>query len=78
MSLRWGDYRYEPGLVCEHDDLVPVTEAEFLEDMRDVGLDGRLADVEPADLCVDRPRAMSRRMSCSRAVSSSSSFGGSW
>jgi hypothetical protein len=44
---------YEPGLVCEHDDLDAVAEAEFLEDVRDVGPDGRLADVElGAALCV--------------------------
>ena len=40
----------EPGLVCEHDGLDAVAEAEFLEDVRDVCLDGRLADVE---LCAD-------------------------
>ena len=38
----------EAGLVCEHDRLDAVAEAEFLEDVRDVGLDGRLADVELA------------------------------
>jgi len=43
----------QPGLVGEHDRLDPVTEAEFLEDVRDVCLHGRLADVElVADLRV--------------------------
>lgn len=37
----------------EHDCLDAVTEVEFLEDVRDVGLDGRVADVElSADFCV--------------------------
>src|SRR5215469_15274027 len=42
-------------LVCEHDRLDAVAEAQFLEDVRDVCLDGRLADVEPLpDLCVGK------------------------
>jgi putative ABC transport system permease protein len=31
-------------LVCEHDRLDAIAEAQFLEDVRDVRLDGRLAD----------------------------------
>jgi len=43
----------EPGLVCEDDRLDAVAEAEFLQDVRDVRLDSRLADVElPPDLYV--------------------------
>jgi hypothetical protein len=38
--------RGEPGLVGEHHRLDAVAEAELLEDVRDVCLDGRLADVE--------------------------------
>src|SRR5262245_2717760 len=36
----------EAGLVGEHDGLDPVAEAELLEDVGDVGLDGCLADEE--------------------------------
>ena len=36
----------EPGLVGEHDRLDAVAQVELLEDVRDVRLDGRLADVE--------------------------------
>jgi hypothetical protein len=43
----------QSGLVGEHDRLNPVAEAELLEDVRDVRLHGRFADVELlADLCV--------------------------
>ena len=43
----------EPRLVREHDCLDAVTEVELLEDVRDVCLDGRVADVElSADLNV--------------------------
>ena len=42
-----------PGLVRKHDDLDAVEDAEFLEDVCDAGLDGRLTDVElRADFCV--------------------------
>src|SRR5689334_13629442 len=36
----------EPRLVCEDDGLDTVAEAELLKNVRDVRLDGRLADVE--------------------------------
>src|SRR6516165_717338 len=36
----------ESGLVCQYDGLHAVAEAQLLEDVRDVCLDGRLADVE--------------------------------
>src|SRR4029453_1925831 len=36
----------EPGLVCEYDCLDAVTKVELLEDVRDVCLDGGVADVE--------------------------------
>ena len=36
----------EPRLVGEHDRLYAVAQVELLKDMRDVGLDGGLADVE--------------------------------
>src|SRR5215467_10732054 len=36
----------KPCLVCEHDRLDAVAEAELLEDVRDVRLDGRVTDVE--------------------------------
>jgi hypothetical protein len=56
--FRGGAFFEEPGLVCEDDRLDAVAEAELLQDVRDVCLDGRLADVEPLpDLCVDRPSA---------------------
>jgi fatty-acyl-CoA synthase/long-chain acyl-CoA synthetase len=43
----------EPRLVREHHGLDAVTKVELLEDVRDVGLDGRVADVElAADLGV--------------------------
>lgn len=43
----------EPRLVCEHDCLDAIAEVELLEDVRDVCLDGRVADVELLrDLCV--------------------------
>src|SRR6516162_4124427 len=38
--LRAGVFLEEPGLVCEYDRLHAVAEAEFLEDVRDVCLDG--------------------------------------
>src|SRR5690348_12287322 len=44
--LRVGAFLVEPGLVYEYDRLHAVAEAELLEDVRDVGLYGRLADVE--------------------------------
>ena len=49
-----GSVRLEKtGLVCEHDRLHAVTQVELLEDVRDVGLHRRLADVElAADLGV--------------------------
>ena len=51
--LRVGAFLEEPGLVYEYNRLHTVAEAELLEDVRDVGLDGRLADVEALpDLCV--------------------------
>jgi len=51
--LRGGAFLEEPGLVCEYDYLDAVPEAELLQNVRDVCLDGRLADVElSADLCV--------------------------
>jgi len=51
--LRVGAFLEEPGLVYEYDRLHAVAEAELLEDVRDVCLDGRLADVELLpDLCV--------------------------
>ena len=51
--LRVGAFLEEPGLVYEHNRLHTVAEAELLEDVRDVCLDGRLADVELlTDLCV--------------------------
>ena len=49
-SERWltsARFLVEPGLVCEYDRLDAVTEAELLQDVRDVCLDGRLADVKP-------------------------------
>src|SRR5690242_16488573 len=50
---RVGAFLVEPGLVYEYDRLHAVAEAELLEDVRDVGLYGRLADVELlTDLCV--------------------------
>ena len=67
----------EPGLVGEHDRLDAVAEVELLEDVRDVRLDGRVADEE----LLRRSRrsrgraAIRRKTSSSRAVSSSSSFG---
>jgi hypothetical protein len=43
--------------VREHDGLDPVAQIELLEDVRDVRLDGRIADVELlADLGVSRAR----------------------
>jgi len=43
----------QSGLVGKHDRLNPVAETELLEDVRDVRLHGRFADVELlADLCV--------------------------
>ena len=43
----------EVRLVCQHDCLDAVTEAQLLEDVRDVCLDGGVGDVELlADLCV--------------------------
>ena len=43
------------GLVGQHGGLHTVAEAELLEDVRDVRLDGRLADVQPlADLRVGK------------------------
>jgi hypothetical protein len=44
--LRGGAFLEEPGLVCEYYRLDTVAEAELGEDVRDVCLDGRLADVE--------------------------------
>jgi hypothetical protein len=46
VLLRISAFLEEPGLVCEYDGLDAVAEAELLEDVRDVCLDGRLADVE--------------------------------
>ena len=50
LSLWWGPAiirRLEKAaLVGEHHRLDAVAQAELLEDVRDVGLDGRLADVE--------------------------------
>ena len=54
---------------------------ELLEDVRDVRLDGRLADVELLpDLRVREAAAIRRKTSRSRSLSSSSSFGrrGAW
>ena len=40
-------------LIGKHNRLDPIAKVELLEDVRDVRLDGRLADVELApDLCV--------------------------
>src|SRR5512139_2257728 len=45
--------REQPSLVRQHDCLDPVAQIELLEDVRDVRLDGGLADVELLpDLCV--------------------------
>ena len=54
MAARARRLRLEdPGLVREHDRLDAVAEVELLEDVRDVRLDGVLADVELlTDLCV--------------------------
>ena len=61
----------------EHDRLHAVAQVELRQDVRDVRLDGRVADEERApDLGIERPLAISRRISVSRAVSSSISFGG--
>src|SRR6185312_14424146 len=50
---RVGAFLVEPGLVYEYHRLHAVAEAELGEDVRDVGLYGRLADVELlTDLCV--------------------------
>ena len=46
MLLRISAFLEEPRLVCEYDGLDAVAEAELLEDVRDVRLGGRLADVE--------------------------------
>src|SRR5262245_9386430 len=51
--LRGGAFLEESGVIGEYDSLDAVTEAELLQDVLDVGLDGRLADVElPPDLRV--------------------------
>ena len=43
----------EPGLVCEYHRLDAVAETQLLEDVRDVCLHGRLADVDVlSDLCI--------------------------
>jgi hypothetical protein len=44
--LRGGTFLGEPGLVCEYDRLDAVAEAELLENVGDVCLDGGFADVE--------------------------------
>ncbi len=44
---RGGAALEDSGLVGEYDRLDAVPEAELGQDVRDVGLDGRLADVEP-------------------------------
>ena len=46
VLLRISAFLEEPRLVCEYDGLDAVAEAELLEDVRDVRLDRRLADVE--------------------------------
>ena len=46
VLLRISAFPEEPRLVCEYDGLDAVAEAELLEDVRDVRLDSRLADVE--------------------------------
>jgi hypothetical protein len=46
VLLRIRAFLEEPRLVCEYDGLDAVAEAELGEDVRDVRLDGRLADVE--------------------------------
>ena len=51
--MRGGAFLEEPGLVCKYDSLDAVAEDELLQDVRDVSLDGRLADVKVLpDLCV--------------------------
>jgi hypothetical protein len=65
-------------LMGEHDRLDAVSELELLEEVRDVCLDGRVADVELlADLSVGEAARDQRNTSSSRSVSSSSSLGGS-
>jgi hypothetical protein len=45
--LRLSAFLEETGLVGEYDRLDPVPQAELLQDVRDMCLDGRLADVQP-------------------------------
>ena len=64
-------------LVGEHDRLDPVAEAELLEDVRDVHLHGRFADVDLlADLCVGQAGRDEPQDFVLRSVSSPNPFGG--